>query len=317
MDRTLLGLLVLACCLLPIAAESQDAVAAAAGSTEGLWLGPDGQPLPFATEEQALAFLRSAKIVSQKELTGGVNRPLKVRLRQDGVEANAVFRIVDIQRKRARLDGKLFADFHDSYIYECAAWETSRLLGIDNIPPCVRRRFELTNGTMQLWVEDAITEKDRREGDVKPPEQLRWMRQKQTMRLFDALIYNFDRNMGNMLIDSRWKLWFIDHTRSFRKSALVEKPEKIFWCERGVFERLQALDKKTLSRQLRGLVSSVAVNLMLKRRDKLVRHLKDRIEEIGEGAVLYDTAAPGEVPAELLELDDDLPETSSRLEDPD
>ncbi len=314
MGRIFLSLLLVSTCWLTLAvAADPESETPAAG--EGRWLGPHGQLLPFTTEEEVLAFLRSAEIVSRKELTGGVNRPLKVRLRQGGVEANAIFRIVDIQRQRAKLDGKMIADFHDSYIYECAAWEMSRLLGIDNVPPCVQRQFEHTDGTMQLWVEGAMTEKERRETDIKPPEHLRWMRQKQTMRLFDALIYNFDRNQGNMLIDPDWKLWFIDHTRSFRKSALVETPATIFWCERGIFERLQALDKKKLSR-LRSILSGVQIKLLLKRRDKLVQYLRSRIEELGEGAVLYDASAPGEVPAEMLQIDDDIPETSSKLEDP-
>ena len=38
--------------------------------------------------------------------------------------------------------------------------------------------------------------------------------------------------LGNMLIDARGKLWFIDHTRSFHKSSAIEAPERIIWCER-------------------------------------------------------------------------------------
>ncbi len=302
--------------LLAAAFAGQGAAAAAGGSGGGRWTGPGEQPLPFETDAEVLTFLRTAKVVTQEEVTGGVNRPLKVRLRQDGVEANAIFRVVDVSLKRVKLNGVPITDFHDSYVYECAAWEVSRLLGIDSVPPCTRRRFKLTDGSMQLWVEGAMTERERRETDTRPPAQLRWLRQKQTMRLFDALIYNFDRNRGNMLIDAGWKLWFIDHTRSFRKSAAVEKPEKIVWCERGVFERLQELDKKTLSRRLRSLLSGPQINLLLKRRDRLVNHLRSRIEQVGEGAVLYDTSRPSEVSAEMMELvDDDIPDTSSKLED--
>ena len=36
------------------------------------------------------------------------------------------------------------------------------------------------------------------------------------MRVFDELIANTDRNLGNMLIDRQWKLWLIDHSRAFR-----------------------------------------------------------------------------------------------------
>ncbi len=265
-----------------------------------------------------MEFLRTAEIVAQKELTGGINRPFKVRLQQDGVEASAIFRVVDLRRKRAKLDGKIVPNFHDSYIYECAAWEVSRLLGIDNVPPCARRRFEQTDGTIQLWVEGAMTEKKRRETDTKAPEQLRWMRQKQTMRLFDALIYNFDRNQGNMLIDSEWKLWFIDHTRSFRLSPAIEQMEKIIWCERGIFERLKKLDRKTLNRRLKSLVTGVQVGMMLKRRDKLIDHLSSLMDDTRVSGVLWDASNPSLGSAELLPntIDDDIPVTSSKLEDP-
>ena len=287
-------------------------------NSQARWLGPEGHPLPFETDEAVLNFLRTADVMSQKELTGGTNRPLKVRLRQDDIEANAIFRIVNVKRARAKLDGKIVPDFHDSYIYECAAWKVSRLLGIDHVPPCIERRFDLKEGSIQLWIEDAMTEKKRREDNIKPPEQLRWMRQKQTMRLFDALIYNFDRNQGNMLIDPRWKLWFIDHTRSFRKSRLIVDVEKIVWCEREVFERLQALNRKTLSRRLGSLITGVQINMMLKRRDALVDHLRTKIEEVGEGAVIWAADSPAEIPEDQLpnELDDDIPLTSSAVEDP-
>lgn len=290
----------------------------AATGAEVRWQGPDLRPLPFATDEAVLAFLRTAEVVEHSELTGGVNRPLKVRLRQDGVEANAIFRIVDIRRKRAKLDGRLVLDFHDSHIYECAAWEVSRLLGIDNVPPCVERRFERDDGTMQLWVEGAMTERQRRQSETQPPRQLDWMRQKQTMRLFDALIYNFDRNQGNMLIDSDWKLWFIDHTRSFKKSPAIDNLDQIIWCERGVFERLQALDRKALRTKLGPSVGGQQLSMMLKRRDKLVRHLSALIDERTESAVLWDASSPRAGAADLsrIEIDDDIPLTSSKLEDP-
>ena len=283
------------------------------------WQGADGRYLPFETDEELLLFLENAKVVSQKELTGGINRPLKVRLEQDGLAANAIFRIVDVRHPRAKLDGKLVMDFHDSYIYECAAYELSRMLGIDNVPPCVKRTIDHTEGTMQLWIEGTITEKSRREDKRKPPMLIHWLRQKQSMLLLDALIYNFDRNQGNMLIDSNWKLWFIDHTRSFKKSSLVERMEKIIWCERDTWENLLALDRKQLSERLNPYLTSLQIKMTLKRRDKLVAYLRERIERMGEEAVLYEPSKPAEVSESDLaqfELDDEIPEESSRLEEP-
>ena len=38
----------------------------------------------------------------------------------------------------------------------------------------------------------------------------------QIVRLFDQLIYNIDRNLGNLMITNDWTIWAIDHTRAFR-----------------------------------------------------------------------------------------------------
>jgi hypothetical protein len=40
------------------------------------------------------------------------------------------------------------------------------------------------------------------------------------MALFDQLIFNDDRNQGNMLIGKDWKVWLIDHTQDFSWEVL-------------------------------------------------------------------------------------------------
>ena len=57
-------------CLLS-SSSGQDAAPAASA---GRWLGPDDRPLPFATAENVLAFLRAGEVMSEKELSGGTNR---------------------------------------------------------------------------------------------------------------------------------------------------------------------------------------------------------------------------------------------------
>ena len=46
------------------------------------------------------------------------------------------------------------------------------------------------------------------------------------VRLFDQLIYNTDRNLGNLLIDKDWRLWMIDHTRAFKTFTEPEEPQE-------------------------------------------------------------------------------------------
>ena len=99
------------------------------------WIGPEGEFLPFVNDEEVTRFLEKAKIVEKRELSSGTTKPWKVLLERDGVQANAIFRIVDVQRERAKIEGKTHIEFHDRALYECAAYRLSRLLGIDNVPP--------------------------------------------------------------------------------------------------------------------------------------------------------------------------------------
>jgi hypothetical protein len=107
------------------------------------------------------------------------------------------------------------------------------------------------------------------------------------MYLFDSLIHNFDRNQGNLLVTKDWKLWLIDHTRSFHHSKEAPGLSKLIWCERGVWQRLLKLDEDILRAQLRPLVSRGRILGILERRDQIVRHLERRIAAEGENAVLF------------------------------
>jgi hypothetical protein len=254
------------------------------------WLGPDGSPLPFTEHEEILEFLRTADVVATKVLSSGSNRPLKVKLEKDGVTANAIFRNVHATENIIEINRKTYRDFRDSYANEGAAYELSRLLGIDNVPPCVSRTIDGKEGTLQLWVENAKSMTDRVEEGIATLANEQWTLQRQMMRVFDALIYNFDRNTGNMLIDSRGTLWFIDHTRSFLVTGRVEDIDNIFLCERTAWERLQALNDEVLDEHLHPYLDRPQIATLLDRRDKLVKHFKKLIETKGEQAVLFDAS---------------------------
>jgi hypothetical protein len=264
------------------------AFAGADEAREGRWRGPDGGFLPFTDDAEALEFLRQAEVVDRETIPQGINKPLKVRLVRGDVFSNAVFRTADVRKARYVADNQVLIDFHDSYIYECAAYEVSRLLGLDVVPPCVVREIGRLKGTLQLWVEEAMTEEKRRRLGEMPPSPAGWMRQRQTMLLFDALIYNFDRNQGNMLVDTDWKLWFIDHTRSFARSEKVPELERILWVRRDVWRGLQALDRAVLEERLGELVDTERLDAVIERRDVLVRHVEALIAERGEDVVLFD-----------------------------
>lgn len=266
-------------------------VGSVAAEPLGKWQGPDNTRLPFSRDGEILEFLRTARIVATKKLSTGVNRPLKVKLEKDGIKANAIFRTVNTNLSYVRMNSKTYREFYDRNINECAAYELSRLLDIDNVPPCVPRVISAKKGTLQLWVENAKTFKQGMEEGLAGMNNRLWARQRQMMRVFDALIYNFDRNQGNMLLDSAEKLWFIDHTRSFLLSREVEQLEMIVWCERSMWERMQILDKNLLHDRLGRYLDYRQICSVLKRRDKLVAYLQKLIDSRGEQAVLFDATS--------------------------
>jgi hypothetical protein len=279
--------------------------------SKALWLGPEGQPLPFFSHQEAKAFLNDARIVEKKELSSGTTRPWKVRLEKDGLEAHAIFRSVDVKRDRVKIEGKTHIAFHDSALYECAAYELSQMLHIKNVPPCVLRRFEGTSGTLQLWIEEAMTELERRQ--AKMPSSMNLARDRQTLRLFDALIANIDRNQGNLLIDSSDQLWFIDHTRSFGVSTRIGDLSKLVWSDRQIWEALQSLKKKEISDRLGPFVDGRRILALMKRKEKVIQHIQERIADLGAGAVLFDegTVLDDLSDIEIATAEADLPRNTS------
>ncbi len=255
-----------------------------------VWRGPDGNPLPFQSEEEIKEFLRTAEVTSKERIGEGINNPLKVLLEKKGVRMHAIFRDVKVEKRKVLLFSAQLSilDFRDDAIFECAAYELSKLLGMDNVPPSVQRRIGRRKGSLQLWIENAMTDKSRRRKDLKAPDQRRWALERQLMYLFDNLISNDDRNQGNILYDSEWKLWMIDHTRAFRRFPQLRNPQVIRYCERSVWDKLRALDDDLIKERLGQFLTSGEISTLLKRREKLVEHLQCQIATRGEATVLWD-----------------------------
>ena len=253
-----------------------------------VWLGPNGQPLPFTSDEQVLEFLRTARVLSIKEIGEGITHPRKVLLEKDGIRAHAIFREINEEKIMARMrGGQTEMMFRDSFIFECAAYELSRLLGLDNVPPVVERRIGGASGSLQMWVEKAMTETVRTKRNLTPPDPTRWRRQVGMMWVFDNLVYNTDRNLGNILIDANWNLWMIDHTRAFRRREELRNPGGVVECERNFWEKLQMLDADLVRQRLKKYLRPSEIEALCKRRAKLVEHIQKLIGEKGQAHVLF------------------------------
>ena len=259
----------------------------ATSSLERNWLAQDGSPLPFADDAAVLDFLKTARVVEKKEIGKGITQAKRLVLEKDGIRARAAFHDIDVTKKRHRTKAGLVTNFRDSYLNNVAAYELGRLLGVTNLTPTTLRKVGGTRGSIQLWVEKATDEAQRRERNPGQALSVRLRRRIADMWVFDNLINNIDRNQGNMLHDSRGEFWMIDHTRSFIGSQRLPSPEKMRRCSRELLAAIRSLDEDQTRERLRPYLSKFEIKALFVRRRKLVEYLDERIAAKGEASVLF------------------------------
>ena len=283
--RVVLPGLLLASALAGLAAPAATAEGPGAAEAPRTWLGPDGHPLPFEDDDEILEFLRAARVVSWRTLDEGINREQKVLLEGDGVRAHAIFRTVDRELRRTRRpDGRYYARWVDHHSGECAAYELARSLGLRFVPPAVPRSFGGRNGSVQLWIEGA---RDENAEGFRPPHPLSWVRQVWDRTFFDFLIFNVDRNAGNVLAGPDFRLWLIDHGRAFQPKAELLDPEALERVNRTVWDRLQSMSDEELRDVVREHLDVDQMVALVERRALLAEQVQTLVNEKGEGAVFY------------------------------
>jgi len=252
----------------------------------------NGQSLanePNLTPEQRKEFLLHAKVVDSKQINKGITSPWRLTLSDGQLTHDAGFQSVEFRKERMRLpSGKDELNFRDSYVYNIAAYELARLLGLDHmVPATVERKWRGQRGALSWWIPAKWDENARRQQNVHPPDPEAWSKQMYKVRVFTQLICDTDRNLGNILITEDWKVWMIDFTRSFRQYHDLQNPKDLVQCDRQLLEKLRQLDANTLLERTRPHLTKSEVKAVMARRDKIVEHFQRLIAEKGEGAVLY------------------------------
>ncbi len=258
------------------------------------WLDAEGRPLPFENADQVVEFLASASVVDSKTLSTGITKPRKLTLERDGVRAHAVFHSIDRRERQVKrlANGQLALHLIDSYRNQVAAYELSRLLGLDSVPPTALREIEGRTGSVQLWVQNAMTEQKRRDRDLEPPDWTLWNQQKADRWIFDNLINNIDRNTGNTLIDASWNLWLIDHTRSFGMDRQLPYPERIESLSKELWAGLTTLEAELVRERLEPYLGKPEIKSLLLRYERLVAAIEERIARRGEERVVREWGQP-------------------------
>jgi hypothetical protein len=244
---------------------------------------------PTLTPAQIEEFLLRAKILRTRPAGTGVTNSLRATLSDGNLTHDAQIQVIDQAKPVFRpATGPPEFSFTDSYRFNIAGYRLAVLLGLDNVPVSVERSFGGKGAAFTWWIDDVMMdEKERTTKVLTGPDPERTAMQVHIMRVFDELIQNRDRNTGNLLWTTDWKMWLIDHTRAFRTGDDLLKPDLLQRVERSLFEKMKGLTADGLAKTAKGSLHNYEIAPLLKRRDLIVKQFEARIAERGEGRVLY------------------------------
>lgn len=109
---------------------------------------------PAMTPEETANFLLKAEVINSRHTSKGVTSPYRLTMRLGNVTHDAHFQPVDEARPtREFSDGSVELNFRDSYKYNIAAYQLSKLLGLDHMMPVtVFRKWSGMSGSMAWWL---------------------------------------------------------------------------------------------------------------------------------------------------------------------
>ena len=116
--------------------------------------------------------------------------------------------------------------------------------------------------------------RERLKKNVTGPDASRYAMQVHIQRVFDELIQNRDRNLGNIVWTSDWRMWLIDHTRAFRLGKNLLKPELLGRCDRALFAAIRGLTRESVAQAVGGSLTRPEIDAVVTRADVIVKHFE-------------------------------------------
>jgi hypothetical protein len=224
-------------------------------------------------EDQIENLLLDGKVLKIEDVPIGVTKPQRATL-----EGGARFAWKPLRPGYSK-------GFMESYKAEIAAYKLDRMLDLHMVPPIVERKMDGLTGAAVYWVEHVNGW-----SVAKPPQgpEPNWSLQLTRMKMFDLLIANIDRNQGNLIYDSDWHLFLIDHSRAFIDKKDLKGIAPLGRVDRKLWEKMQALTIADLDRGLDKWVGDREKKALLARRDLMAKTIQELIAKRGEKSVFYD-----------------------------
>lgn len=232
--------------------------------------------------------LRGATVTSVKDIAAGVTKPIRAELSWKGVTHSAQIQRVDRPLPDFFGQDGTVLPMRDSWRFNVAAYRVDRLLHLNMVPVSVARPYKGAPAAFTWWADDVKGEETQRVREQwTAPDAERFEQQRAVGRVFDELIMNIDRNLGNLLITNAWQVVLIDHTRTFTPYKNIRNQANLTRCSRPLLAQMSALTEGAITKSVGTSLTRVEITALLARRDRIVAFFNDEVKTKGETNVLF------------------------------
>ncbi len=239
-----------------------------------------GQNSPTDTKFDWEHFLRKAKILSvSKETSGGRTRPWIVFLDDGKIKRRALFKHLDFRRPRPA---------PDSYRYEMAAYELTKLIGFRVIPPLVERVIDGKKGSLQVYLENFVSERERIRKQLAPPDPLAHTRFIEGLKVLEILVYDECGDLDDTWVEREdGQIFRVDFSEAFFPAKYLPPNCEITVCSRRLYKGLKELEDSAMTAVLTKHLNKEEIESLLVRKKLILDRIETLIAERGEAAVLF------------------------------
>jgi len=239
-----------------------------------------------AEQKELEAYLKKANVGAiLKGAQGGRGEGWTISLHDGKTARRGFFKYVDIRRP---------TNFPISYKYELAAYELTKLLKINIVPPVIEREIQepkgqKRKGSLQFFVEGCISERDRMLKKIDPPNPQAFADALEEINVFEILTSCDHLSPKDILIHREtWRVCRVDFAEAFDPSTELLPEAAIKRCSKRLYKGLLDLSPLDVEATLKPYLNPREIKGLLDRRNLILEKIKNLIKDKGEAAVLFD-----------------------------
>jgi hypothetical protein len=233
-----------------------------------------------ASRQEMERYLKDAAVVQiGKSEVSGRTAPWKITLEERGISRAAIFKYIN----RPRPD-----PLPDSYKYELAAYELSKYLNLGFVPPVVERTIDSIPGSLQVFVENSISEWERKERNIQPTDVKAFTQGMDDLKVFQNLVLDSCENVQDILLDQKtWKIYQVDFSEAFAPKDETFSECVILHCSKKLYQKLLAWDQEKVKSSLAPYLNDEEIRALNARKNLILSTIRKLVAASGENAVLY------------------------------